>query len=184
MRKRSLWNSPRISLSLMLVLLVSLVIAGCGGGGGSSSGGSNSGGGNNSGGGGVTPNTSIVSGRVVDNVGTGNGVNGAKVTIVGTSLSTTTASDGSFQIRNVPLTAKQFVVTTPDVAVYPNIITYLGNYYNTDPGRAGGQCLLPLPTLANGQTVTLPGNVLMYNIAASSNNGGSAPPPPPPSGCF
>jgi hypothetical protein len=152
-------------------------LSGCGGGG-DGGGGGGGGGGNPPPAGGGNPNLATVSGRVIDNLG--NPVPGARVTIFkadGTVQTTqTTSSTGTFSVFNIPLTANKFIVNTPDITQYWDIVQYQGSRpYDTDPNRSGGPCRLPLPTLVAGGNA-LPADVIMY----SANAG---PPPPPSANC-
>ena len=169
MRNRVLWNSPRVRFSLfvILTLIVSLVVSGCGGG---------------SGGNVIVPpppvgNLATVSGIVRDN--TTAVVANALVTIInpaGRNLQARTASDGTFSIFNVPLATTHFLVNTPDASKFYDVVQYLSvTPYDTDPNRGGGACKLPLPTLVAGQN-NLPGTVIMFSAA-------SGPPPPPAGTC-
>ncbi len=167
---------------IIMTLLTALILAGCGGGGGGgTSGGTN----------GPPPigtpgssgnSLAAIAGRVVDNVGSGNPVVGAVVSIVGSAASATTDVNGNFTVSNVPPAATLFTVTSPNTAVYPNLVAYLNNTYNTNPNRVGGQCQMPLPALQATVKTALPGTIQMFNNNAA--NSGNTTPPPPPTGCF
>lgn len=163
MSTRAQWNSPRFSLLAILLLIASLAVVGCGGGGGSSSGSNPT----------TGPNTAIVTGRVIDSV-SNSGVSGLTVTFPGTSISGTTATDGSFTIVNVPLSATGVLVTVSNpssTSTHYDIIYYGGTYYYTG---AGYGCSIRLPTLVNQGTAAL-GSMSIYNR--------SGIPPPPPTAC-
>ncbi len=157
-------SSPRVSLPLYLLCVVTLFgITSCGSGSGG--GGGTSGGG---GGGGGTGKT--VSGVVRDfNV---NGVKNALIQVTGTSLSTTTDANGIFTLTNVPPTATSIQVTRPGNTGYYNVAVFYGKTYDL----VG--CTIPLPNtgLAN---VTLT-DITMYGGPDPNN---PPPPPPPTSGC-
>ncbi len=184
MINRALKNYPFAPLFMLVSLATALVLAGCGGGGG---GGGGTTGGNNGPPAIGTPGSSgnslaAIAGKVVDNVGTGNPVAGALVSIVGSNATASTDSNGNFTVSNVPPAATLFTVTSPNIVTYPDLIAYLNLTYNTDPARLGGQCQLPLPALAATVKTALPANIQMFNNSAA--NSGSTTPPPPPSGCF
>jgi len=144
-----------------------LALAGCGGGGG---GNPNPNPNPNPGGG--TTTLAALSGTVRDSLN--DPVPNALVSVLGTGLQTRTATDGTFTVFNVPLTATRFVVNSPDLSRYFDIAQYQGGRpYDVDPARPGGQCTLPLPALAAG-SVTLPATVFLFSVSAG--------PPPPPSG--
>src|ERR1041385_8012038 len=132
MRNRVLSNSPRVrfSLALLGMLLTALAFAGCGGGGGGSNNNNNN---NNRNG------LATVVGRVLDNSSSHAPVPGAIVTIVGTNRSAIAKADGTFTITNVPLTATQFAVASPDTSAYFNYVQYQSKQYDTI------LCKLPLP---------------------------------------
>jgi hypothetical protein len=172
MRNSDLRKAPRARTSLFLLsaLLAGSLLSGCGGGGGSSSG---------SGG---TPGTignaslATLSGRVVDTAG--NPVPGATVLVVGTSAAASTASDGSFTITNVPLTATKLSLSSPNTSSWYNYGTYNGHYYQF--GSATGACDITLPTLvASSQATTQ----LVTSVALYPASNGSPPPPPLVGGC-
>jgi len=94
---------------------------------------------------------------------------GATIAVVGTTITAHTATDGSFTLPNVPLTATQFTVTSPDAFAYFNFAQYTNKQYDTIA------CKLPLPTPLKAGANTLPDNVHLYI-------GGANPPPPPPIG--
>lgn len=175
MRKTVLWKSPhvRVSLSALLALLAVFAFSGCGGGGGGG-GNNNNNGGNNGGGNNPPPGQNatlaFITGRVVDTSSTPKGVPNATVTVVGTNISAKTASDGSFTLANVPLTATQFTVISPDTFQWYNFASYNAKQYDTI------NCRLPLPNLQAGQNI-LSGTVVLYSA------GNNPPPPPPVNGC-
>ncbi len=174
MRNSDLRKAPRARTSLFLLsaLLAGSLLSGCGGGGSSSS---STGGGSNPG---TIGNSSLatLTGRVVDTAG--NPVPGATVVVVGTSAAASTASDGSFTITNVPLTATKLSLTSPNTANWYNYGTYNGHYYQF--GTTTGSCDITLPSLvASSQAVT----PLVSNIALYPASNGSPPPPPLVGGC-
>ncbi|CCW35428.1 Carboxypeptidase regulatory-like domain [Chthonomonas calidirosea] len=158
---------------LALLVLVGALISGCGGGGGGGvPAGNGSGGGSSSGSSGGpppvgNPNLATITGQVTDIAG--NPVAGAAISIVGTNLTGSSASDGSFTIYNVPLTATQFTVTPPS-GYYSFDVRYLGNDYNLQK-----PCPLPLPNPLQKGADPLPGPVQLYPT--------SGPPPAPTYGC-
>jgi len=176
MRETVVWKSPKgqLCVGVCLVLLVSLVVAGCGGGGGSSN---NSGGNGN---GNTSSGLAVISGTVQDT--TGANVTGATVSIAGTSLSGITGSNGNFQINNVPLNATSFYVASPNVNSWYNSGTYNGVSYTFGGPSDASACMMPLPALqasSKGPT-PLPATIVFLV------NSGSPPAPPvgtPPAGC-
>ena len=170
MRNRVSNRIPHVRISLLSVAIFAmmLALAGCGGGGGGGVVNPPPGGG---GGGGATT-LAALSGTVRDSLN--NPINNALVSVVGTGLQTRTATDGTFTLFNVPLNATRFVVNSPDLSLYFDIAQYQGGRpYDVDAARPGGQCTLPLPTLAAG-AIMLPATVILYAVSAG--------PPPPPSG--
>lgn len=171
MRKSVLNKTSRFCFALfaLVAIVAGSLISGCGTG--TASGGNNNNG-NNTGGppAGQNPTLAFVIGRIIDNTFTGAGVANATVTVNGTAITARTDSSGNFTLANVPLTATQFKVSSPDPLAYYNFATYNGLQYDTIV------CNLPLPTLVQGAN-NLPGNVRMF---VAGNN---PPPPPPVGGC-
>lgn len=159
--------SRAFTLASLFAVILAFAISGCGGGGG----GVSPGGGSGSSSGGPppvgNPNLATITGKVTDTAG--NPVAGAGISILGTNLSGSSASDGSFTIYNVPLTATQFTVTPP-TGYYSFDVRYLGNDYNLQK-----PCPLPLPQPLQKGANPLPGPIQLY-----STNG---PPPAPTYGC-
>lgn len=154
----------RLSLTILLGLLIGLALAGCGGGGGGNPG-SNP----------ITgiindPNKAAVIGVVTDTTAAATPVANATVTIVGyPTLTTNTLANGTFTIQHVPPAATQFRVTAPSSGAYFNFAVYNGVEYDE---TSGPQCPLPLPTLAAGQTFSLPHTIQLFPA-------GQNPPPIP-----
>ncbi len=154
----------RFSLFLSAAVLTAL-LTGCGGGGGGSSSGT------------ITPpaignsQLAVVTGRVVDT--SGNPVSGAGILVMGTTLQGSTASDGTFTITNVPLTATQIEVASPNTTQYYNYGTYNGQLYQFGTNTSACPIMLPKLVPAATATTVLPSNIALY----PSGNG--APPPPP-----
>ena len=118
-----------------------------------------------------SPSLATITGSVIDT--SGKPVNNAGVTIIvpgGTKTTTTTDCNGKFVVTNVPLTAKSFMVSSPNVVAYYNYANYNGHLYDLV------DCSLPLPALVAGANAPFT-QIQMYL-------GGANPPPPPPaSGC-
>lgn len=167
MRNRVFLSSHRTELSIVfgLVMALALSAAGCGGGGGGSNNGGGGGGGNT-----PPPNSSLatISGFVRDTSPSHNPVQGAVITITGTSRSATTNAAGSFTVTDVPLTAVSFKVASPNAVAYYNYANYNGKLYDLVA------CVLKLPALVAGANAPFT-DVDMYI-------GGANPPPPPPVG--
>ena len=172
MRNSVLRRSPfaRISVFALVALSLSVALVGCGGGSGTSpvvppvSGGNGPPAGQN-------PTLAFVNGRVVDNSSSATGVPNATVTVIGTTITAKTATDGSFTLPNVPIASTQFSVTSPDPSTWYNNAVYLGKQYDTI------NCTLPLPAnLVTGRN-DLPANIVL------SLGGANPPPPPQPGGC-
>lgn len=160
--------NARISLMAIMGLIMALAIAGCGGGGGGAPiinppPGNNPPPGQN-------PTLAFISGLVVDNSFPPKAVSNALVSVLGTGITARTASNGTFTLPNVPLSATQFSVASPDPNLYYNIAKYNSKQYDTI------LCPMPLPTLTAGAN-TLPGG------AVALYAGGFNPPPAPIIGC-
>ena len=166
MRKSVLWNLShvRLSFALLLALMGSLAIYGCGGGGGSSNPG------------GTTSSTTGHDRRSdqSDHHRHGDGhhdaagpVVGATVSMSGTSLSTKTGADGKFTIINAPVGTVGVIVTTPDPNAYYGVVLYNSKLYG-DPAK----CPIGLTTQASSKGTSPVGTVQLYP-------GGTNPPPPP-----
>ena len=84
----------------------------------------------------------------------GKPVPNATVSVVGTNISAKTATDGSFTLANVPLTATQFTVLSPDTVQWYNFASFNNKQYDTI------DCKLPLPNLQAGANI-LPGTVVL-----------------------
>lgn len=173
MRNWALRKSPhfRCSPVLLIVLLLSLALTGCGGGGG----GGNPGGGN-PGGGGAT--TATVTGRVVSHSDGTTGVGGVTIQVAGTNITATTETDptgthtGNFQLLNVPVSATGITInTTP--AGFTSYAYVLSTVYGYDP-TTGAHCVLPLPSLTGGGSKAF--GQFIQLVTASD-------PPPPPANC-
>lgn len=178
MSNRVWWKSTHTStmLALSMLAVCSLALSGCGGGGG---GGSttttNPGGGS----GGTTTNSStlaVISGKAVDTSGLP--VSGASVVIVGTGLGATTATDGTFVVNNVPLSATQLQISSPDTTKYYNYGTYNSQYYQFGTGSGACSIALPKLTAASVATTVLATNIVLYDAGATN-----PPPPPLTNGC-
>ena len=171
MRKRVLWNVPhvrishRISLAMLLTLIVSLAVTGCGGGGtptpvnGGSSQGVPKG----------NPNLATIVGTVTDTTAAATPIAGAIVKVAGTSLQTTTGANGKFAIINVPVQAIGITVITPSVATYYGAVVYGTKQYDDTVA-----CPIPVTGLQKSAIgpVTLPNTFKLYPS-------GSNPPYPP-----
>ncbi len=168
MRKSVLWNLShvRLSLALLLALMGSLAINGCGGGGGSSN---NNTGGNTGGTTGTTgdPTKATITGTVTDTTTSAGPVVGATVSVSGTSFSTKTGADGKFTIINAPVGTVGVIVTTPDPNAYYGVVLYNSKLYG-DPAK----CPIGLTTQASSKGTSPVGTVQLYP-------GGTNPPPPP-----
>lgn len=163
MRNRVLRNAPHVQFSLvmLLTLITTLIVAGCGGGTGSVPTVPTS-----------DPNLATVTGIITDTTASSTPVQGALVTVAGTSLKATTGADGRFAITNVPVGAVGINVVTPSLTSYYSVVLYgpsgSQKQYNTSA------CPIALTTQAskNG-TSPLPYPLQLY--PAGINN----PPPPP-----
>lgn len=154
----------RVALLLALASIAALAFSGCGGGGGGNGGGNGGGGGGNIGG-----KLATITGKVTDTAG--NAASGVTVAVVGTALSASTGTAGTYSISSVPLTATQISVTSPDpVNRYYNYGTYNGQYYQF--GTTSGSCYITLPALTAGATTTL-------TAIAMDPAGTNSPPPTP-----
>jgi hypothetical protein len=172
MRIRAFLNSGRTQLTIVLGLVLALAAAGCGGGGGGSSAGNGNGngGGNTGGNGGGTTNPELatITGQINDTSPNHNPVQGATITVPGTSRTATTNASGAFVLTNVPLTATSFKVAAPSGGAYFNYANYNGHEYDLTA------CVLQLPVLIAGANAPF-SEIDMYI-------GGNNPPPPPPVG--
>lgn len=81
-----------------------------------------------------------------------------------------TQFDGTFN-ASIPSNATSFTIDSTTIpSKYAKQFSFNGKSYVT-----GLSCAAPLPTLTNGTTLTLPGNLALYPSSAG--------PPPPPTGC-
>lgn len=164
MRKRVLRNVPhvRLSLVMLLTLFASFTMTGCGGGSSS----------NNNSGPVSDPTLATVTGIVTDTTASGTPVQGAVVSIAGTSLKATTGADGKFAIINVPIGVVGVAILTPSASTYYGTVLY---------GASGSQkqfdtqvCPLGLATQPSSKgTSPLPYAAQLYPAGAGN------PPPPP-----
>jgi len=165
MRNRVLRNAPHVqfSLAMLLTLIASLTVTGCGGGGGGS----------------VTPTTptsdptlATVTGIVTDTTAAATPISGAVVSVAGTTLKATTGTDGKFSIINVPVGAVGVAVLTPSVNSYYGTVLYGASgsqkQYNTQV------CPISVTTQAS-KNGTSPVPYALELYPAGVNN----PPPPP-----
>ena len=164
MRKSVLRQSPfvRVSLGALVAISLAFVVAGCGGGGGGSDPNNNN---NNNNG--QNPTLAFVNGKVTDSTTAHAGVPNATVSVVGTTITAKTATDGSFTLPNVPLNSTQVTVASPDTFVYVNTALFSGKIYDLV------LCPIPLPALSAGS------NTLVSTISLFPGS----QPPPPPTGC-
>lgn len=133
-----------------------VLLSGCGGG-------SSSGGNPNPNPNPGNTNLSTIRGKVVNASGTG--VAGANVTAGG--VTTTTATDGTFSLSNVPLATTSFNVSPPS-GFDRTYVSFSGSVYDTT------KCTLPLPATTN-TPYDLTRDIVLYSSAT--------PPPPPVDGC-
>ena len=172
MRKRVLGNVPhvRLSLVMLMALLASLAVAGCGGGGGGGTTGGTTTGGTT----GVpkgNPALATVTGTVTDTTAAQTPISGAVVSIAGTSLTATTGANGKFAIINVPVGTVGIKVLTPSVTEYYPTVSY-----GTSPVKLydTSSCPIPLTTQKSALGITaLPYPLQLFPATSAS------PPPPP-----
>lgn len=168
MRKRAQRNIPHVqlTLALLMTLMASLVLAGCGGGGG---------GGTPTPPNPTTPTSSAtlatVTGIVTDTTAAATPVAGATVSLVGTSLTTKTGTDGKFVFYNAPVGTVRIAVLTPNPAVYYGDVEYQGKEYNSQ------MCPITITTIASGRNGTV--SPLPASLQLFPNSAAGGPPAPP-----
>jgi hypothetical protein len=117
--------------------------------------------------------TATVTGKVLEDTGTGlRGIVVQFFDVNTNQVAQTTTGAGGVFTANVPTTARKFNLLSSSIG--PNdyaAFTYRVKHYSA----LENTCSAPLPALASGATVALPGTIVVPNT--------QGPPPPPPDGC-